>query len=126
MSHENRNYTLAYVRVNEFDEQSYKNKFLQLVGGQVHVQYYVQKIPLIISHQKIKCGCNQQREFFLSKETCKIFLCKKLFEAYDQTIINFISLTNVNKNSEDDSGDDGNLQELHDSDDYVTVDGVFF
>ena len=53
-------------------------------------------------------------------------LCKKFLEAYDQTIINFISLTNENKNSEDDSDDSGYLQEPHDSDDDVTVDGDFF
>ena len=49
LSHENRNHTLAYVRVDEFDEQPYKNKFLQLLGGQVHVQCDVQKLPLIFS-----------------------------------------------------------------------------
>ena len=48
LSHENRKYTLAYVRVDEFDEKSYKNKFLQLLGGQVHVQCGVHKHPLII------------------------------------------------------------------------------
>ena len=49
----------------------------------------------------------------------------KCFEAYDQTIINFISLTNE-KNSEDDSDDFDDLQEPRDSDDDVTVDGDFF
>ena len=53
-------------------------------------------------------------------------MCKKCFEAYDQTIINFISLTNENKNSEDDSDDSEDLQESHDSDDDVTVDGYYF
>ena len=56
----------------------------------------------------------------------KICLYKKCFEAYDQTIIKFTSLTNENKNSEDDSDDSDNLQEPHDSDDDVTVDGYFF
>ena len=51
---------------------------------------------------------------------------KKCFEACDQTVINFISLTNENKSSEDDSEDDEDLQEPHDSDDDVTVDGDFF
>ena len=50
---------------------------------------------------------------------------QKIFEAYNQTIINFISLKNENKNSEDDSDDSNNLQEPHSSDDDVTVDGVF-
>ena len=57
---------------------------------------------------------------------CKICLCNKCFEAYDQTILNFISLTNVNKNSENDSNDSDNLQEPHDSNDYVTVDVDYF
>ena len=87
----------AYVRVDEFDEQSYKNKFLQMLGGQVHVQCDVQKLPLIIPHQK-KCGCNRQQKYLcFSIATRKICLCKKYFEAYDQKIINFISLINEKK-----------------------------
>ena len=54
------------------------------------------------------------------------FLCKKCFEAFDQKIINLISLTNENKNSVEDSNDDDDLQEPHDSYYGVTVDGVFF
>ena len=53
-------------------------------------------------------------------------MCKKWFEEYDQNIINFISLTNENKNNEDDSDDSDNIQEPHDSDDDVTVDGGSF
>ena len=52
LSTENRNYTLTYIRNYEFDEQSYKNKFLQLLGGQVHVQCDVHKLSLINSLQK--------------------------------------------------------------------------
>ena len=52
-------------------------------------------------------------------------MCKKWFEAYDQTIIYSFYITNENKNSEDDSDDSGDLQEPHDSDDDVTVDGDF-
>ena len=54
-----------------------------------------------------------------------MFLWKKCFEAYDQTIINLISHTNENKNSEDNSDDSDYLQEPHYSDDDVTVDGDF-
>ena len=50
-------------------------------------------------------------------------MCRKFFEAYDQTIINFISLTNENKSCEDNSDDSENLQEPHNSDDDVTFDG---
>ena len=53
-------------------------------------------------------------------------MCKQFFVANDQTIIYFISLTNENKNSEDDSDDSENLQEPHNSDDDVTVDGYYF
>ena len=60
LSHENRNYALAYVRVDEFDEQSYKNKFLQLLVGQVYVQCDLNKLLLIISRHKAKCGCDRQ------------------------------------------------------------------
>ena len=51
LSHENRNYTLSYVRIYEFDEQSQK-KILQQLRGQVHVQCDLHKLPLIISYQK--------------------------------------------------------------------------
>ena len=64
LSHENRNYTLVYVRVDEFDEKSYKNKFLQMLGVQVRVQCDVHKLSLIISCQKTKCGCNRQHQYF--------------------------------------------------------------
>ena len=50
----------------------------------------------------------------------------KCFEAYDKTIINFISLKNENKNSGDDSNDSEDLQEPPDSDDDVTVEGYYF
>ena len=52
LSHENRNYTLALLRVDEFYEKSYKSNFIQLFGGKVHVQCDVNKIYLIISRQK--------------------------------------------------------------------------
>ena len=61
-----------------------------------------------------------------SVATCNICLCKKYFESHDQTIISFISIKNETKNSEDDSDDSDNLQEPHDSDDDVTVDGDCF
>ena len=74
-----------------------------------------------------KCGCNGKQKYLcFSIATCNIYFFKKCFEACDQTVINFISLTNENKNSEDDSEDDEDLQEPHDSDDDVTVDGYFF
>ena len=53
-------------------------------------------------------------------------MCKKYFAAYDQTIINFISPTDENKNSEDNSNDSDDLQEPHDSDDNGTVDRYYF
>ena len=52
-----------------------------------------------------------------------ICFCNKCFEAYNQTIINFISLTIENKTSKDDSDDYNGLQEPHYSDDDVTVYG---
>ena len=58
--------------------------------------------------------------------TCKICLRNRCFEACDKTIIIFISLTNENKNSEENSDNSNDLQEPHDSDDDVTVDGDFF
>ena len=51
LSHTNKKYTLAYVRIDNIDEQSYKNKFLQLLGGQLHIQCDIHKLPLITSHQ---------------------------------------------------------------------------
>ena len=33
----NRRYTVAFVRIDDFDEQSHKKQFLHLLGGQVHV-----------------------------------------------------------------------------------------
>ena len=62
-----------------------------------------------------KSGCNRRQLYLCcSIATCNIFLSKEFFEAYDKTIINFISLTNENKNGEDDFNDSKNLQEPHD------------
>ena len=61
----------------------------------------------------------------LCKASWKVCLCKKLFESYDQTLINFISIINENENSEDNSNDDNGLQEPHVSDDDVPVDEYF-
>ena len=44
----------AYVRVDEFDDQSYTDKFPHMLGGQVYVQCDVHKLPLIILRQKKK------------------------------------------------------------------------
>ena len=54
-----------------------------------------------------------------------LFVQEMLWSILSKTI-NFISLTNEHKNSEDYSDDSNNLQEPHDSDDDVTVDGDFF
>ena len=40
--------------------------------------------------------------------------------------MNFISVKNENQNSKDDSDDSNDLQEPHDLDDDVTVDGDYF
>jgi hypothetical protein len=62
MEKSNGRYTLAFVRIDDLDEQSYKNQFLQVLGGQVHVQCDVHRLPLIISHQKSKCiECKKRR-----------------------------------------------------------------
>ena len=69
-----------------------------MLGGQVRVQCDIHKLLLMNSHQKIICVFNLQHQYlFCSKATCNICLCKKCFEAYDQTIDNFISLTNGKK-----------------------------
>ena len=54
----------------------------------------------------------------------KVFFCKKCLEEYDQTIINFISLTNENEDSEDDYDNGNDLQETHYLYDDMTVDGI--
>ena len=40
-------YTIAYVKIDYFDEQAIKNELLQLQGGQLHVQCNEHKRPLI-------------------------------------------------------------------------------
>ena len=51
-SYENINYTRAYIRVNEFDDKSDRDKFLQLLRVKVHFQCDIHKLLLIISRQK--------------------------------------------------------------------------
>ena len=72
-------------------------------------------------------GCNWQHQYLCFRiATWNICVCNTCFEAYDQIIYSFISLTNENKNCKEDSHDSNNLQEPHDSDDNVTADGDFF
>ena len=88
LRHENKNYTLAYVRVDDFVEESYINKFLQLLGGQVHVKCDVHKLPLIISRQKKAVVIGNIIICVVVYQHARFCMCKKCFKAYDQTIIN--------------------------------------
>ena len=85
------------------------------------------KKSLIISCQKTKYGCNWRQKYLCcSIATCSVCLCNNFFEAYDKTIINFISITNENEDSKVNSIYDKDLQEPHDSDGDVIVDGYFY
>ena len=74
-----------------------------------------------------KCGCNWRQNYLcFSIATCSVCLCKKFFEAYNKTIINYIFITNENEDSKVNSVYDEDLQEPHDSDGDVIVDGYFY
>ena len=73
-----------------------------------------------------KCGCIWQQQYLCcSIATYSVCFCKKFFEAYDKTIINFISITNENEDSKVNFVYDKHLQEPHDSDGDVIVEGYF-
>ena len=83
----------------------------------------MEKIPLVVSCQKSKCGCNQQHQYFCcNTATCNDYLWKKRLEAYYKTIFNFVSITDENKSHDNNFENDKNLQEPHDSDDDDTID----
>ena len=70
-----------------------------------------------------KYNCNWRHQYFCCTiSTCNICICKKCFKAYDQNIINYISLTDENENCNNNSEDDNDLQEPYDKDDDVNVD----
>lgn len=128
LNHANRKYTLAYTRIDDLDEQSDKNKFLQLLGGQIHVKCNTHGLPLIISHQKSKCGkCNKcHQHLCCSVLTCNTYVCKKCFEELDEDMNHLISPQEDDGDvTNDDNSDDEVLHELYNSDDELTVDGDY-
>ena len=93
------------MKLDELDEQLFKLKFLQLLGGQVHVQYVYHKLPLIVSQGKNKCFCKKRQEYLCcSISLCEICICKKYFTNYDEEEINYISSSNI------DESDNENLE----------------
>ena len=109
---ENRLYTLAYIKLDELDEQSFKMKFLKLLGGQVHVQCIHHKLPLIVSRGKNKCSCEKRKEYLCcSVSSCNVCICKKCFTNYDEDVIKFIGSPDIEEMNEDDSESENDEQE---------------
>jgi len=119
---QNRMFTLAYVKLDELDEKSFKLKFLQLLEGQVHVQCIYHKLLLIVSRGKNKCFCRKRQEYLCcSVLSCEICICKKCFANYDEEEINFISSSNINELDEENS--ESEITEQEDS--FHEEDGVY-
>lgn len=89
---ENQSATVVYVKMDDTDEQSLKNKYLHLLGGQTHVQCSEHKLPLVISRGNNKCGCRKKKEHLCcSMPNCNIGLCKLCYESHDDRSLHFVS-----------------------------------
>ena len=118
----NDKYTVAYVRVDNHDIQKIRDKFLQNIGGQTHVQCSRHKLPLIASSTRSnKCPCGKKEFYRCCNLSCNTFLCKKCYESMD---INSISFVNPRNNAENMERDEEIIEEdnEHNNDDNDTVD----
>ena len=116
----NNSYTFAYVCVENPNFSNMRNKFLQNLGGQSHVQCAKHKLPLIASTTRIK-KCQQcgKKEFYRCCDlSCNCVMCKKCVEALDINDTTFITPREGGDDSsasnDDDLDNDGDdLNEPH-------------
>ena len=83
----------VFVETTDPDIEYRRNQFLKSIGGQIHVQCAIHKLPLIKStNRDSKCSKCDRPEFMRCCEfSCKVFLCKKCFGCQRQSNITYIS-----------------------------------
>ena len=91
MNKKNHTYTVAYVKLYNFDEQSNKRKLLKLLGGQCHVICATHDLPLVRSRGHLQCSTCKKRQDYLccSVSSCQCNICKKCFDTINEEEIYF-------------------------------------
>jgi predicted GIY-YIG superfamily endonuclease len=113
----NDNYTLVFIRINQFNIEKLRNQFMQNIGGQVHVQCANHRLPLITSMDRNKkCACGRKDHYRCSEFNCDVYLCKKCFdtiELNDNNDVTFISSV-TRESSNDNNSNTNNINEEND------------
>ena len=74
----NDNYTCVYVRTENDDIDTLRDKFLESLGGQSHVQCSKHILPLVASSTRSnKCQCGKTEFYRCCELSCNTFICKK-------------------------------------------------
>ena len=83
----NDNYPCVYVRTDNDDIIIMRNKFLESLGGQIHVQCSKHKLPLIASSKRSnKCQCGKTGFYQCCELSCNNFMCKRCFQFKNKNI----------------------------------------
>ena len=113
----NYSYIFVYVHCDEYDMKSFQNKYLWLLGGQLHIQCERYITLFITCYKKKFCYCGKKAIYYCSEDNCNNFICKKCFNEYNSNNINFMAPNNnVNSNDskeEEDDDDISNQSSVH-------------
>ena len=102
-------YILIYCLRRNSDMTSIRNRYIEMLGGQFHVQCNTHKKPLICCYEKEKkCQCGKKAVYTCGETECNTRLCKNCFKVFDNQNIHFI---NSIQNDEDSSDDDDDINE---------------
>ena len=129
---------LVFKRIQIEHFNSYRNRYLKLIGGQTHVRCETHKLPLIVSYNKkrvcTECGTKRSK-YCCTNEKCNVCLCQQCFKSFSEKEFSFLN-TNNNGNSgmdedfvsiqqeDSESENEDNLERVlteEDIENYVTV-----
>ena len=103
----NDTFKLAYVHLDDVKVDAIRDNFVQSLGGQTHVKYKNNILPLIVSTTRMnKCECVKNEYLRCCELSCRVFLCKRRFENLNANTITFISPLDDDDNSDYDIDSD--------------------
>ena len=92
--------------------KSIRNRYIELLGGQFHVQCNLHKKPLISCYEKEKrCQCGKKAHYTCEETECNSCICKQCFKAFDNESVHFIDINEDEITSA--SNDDNNTRDVN-------------
>ena len=110
--------------------KSIRNRYIELLGGQFHVQCNLHKKPLISFYEKEKrCQCGKKAHYTCEETECNSCICKQCFKAFDNESVHFIDINEDEITSTSNDDDENTSDDNEDSEkitnelieNYVTV-----